>query len=64
MNRTVNLDLSPDGRHMYVVSQFSSTVLIFERNQQTGLLGQSALPRAPVHLPDPAGLQAGVEGSH
>jgi DNA-binding beta-propeller fold protein YncE len=40
LNHARSLDVSPDGRHVYVGSVYSGTVAVFERNAITGALTQ------------------------
>jgi DNA-binding beta-propeller fold protein YncE len=43
INAAADLELSPDGRHLYVAGSFANAVLIFQRDPETGLLSQSAV---------------------
>jgi DNA-binding beta-propeller fold protein YncE len=41
MNGPEGLAVSPDGRNVYVAAQDDSTIVVFDRNQQTGVLNEN-----------------------
>lgn len=68
MDRPVDLTLSPDGRHVYVLATNSSAVVVFSRNSSTGALtfveAITDASNVELGLDTPFGIDVSPAGDH
>ena len=68
MDRPIRLSVSPDGGHVYVAADFSSSVVVFSRDANTGELSYMESLKSGVNgvtsLGGAAGVGVSMDGSH